>query len=177
MRLVRRFFVRGFIVIGLCVGLTVGSGFVQTFIRFEAIEIGIAAGCVLVGVPGKVDTQSAVEWTLHRALWVWLPFHWRGLSGYSDSLGNRRTRDVYYCPVVYPCAMVVALMCVVAGRKSKNGNVHCLECGYCLRGNLSGVCPECGRLLRVEESVVRSLAHRSDDGDDAGPPAPASRGA
>jgi hypothetical protein len=32
-------------------------------------------------------------------------------------------------------------------REARSENGQCLACGYCLTGNVSGVCPECGTVL------------------------------
>ena len=45
------------------------------------------------------------------------------------------------------CAIVVVLCAISARRRGRAGrlcDMHCSECGYNLRGNESGVCPECG---------------------------------
>lgn len=36
-------------------------------------------------------------------------------------------------------------------RKAKQNEIHCAYCGYDLRGNQSGICPECGRWVPVHQ--------------------------
>ncbi len=79
-----------------------------------------------------------------------------------DSGTFRGTRKVSYrlsflcCPIWIPLIVlpVYPALVIIRGpyrrhRRHKKG--LCLKCGYNLTGNVSGVCPECGRPIRMAE--------------------------
>lgn len=62
----------------------------------------------------------------------------------------------------------VFLMCILSAlilpnRFPRSHEDACPECGYCLRGNISGVCPECGTPI-AEETKQRLEAAESVTG-------------
>ncbi len=74
------------------------------------------------------------------------------------------TEDGYRLPtaeVVLPLWTVLLVCCLLTtlawgGRARKHPPGHCRRCGYDLKGNLSGTCPECG---------TRRKAHPVVDGE------------
>jgi len=76
------------------------------------------------------------------------PFRWR-LPQWSFALG------AYVIPTWLPVAVFIVPIVLRAGfsirrmraRSSRSRRGECEECGYALRGNVSGRCPECG--LRI----------------------------
>jgi hypothetical protein len=54
--------------------------------------------------------------------------------------------DIYTMPLWIPTSLVTALtvtLFVQARQRARKGG-HCTKCAYDLRGNTSGICPECG---------------------------------
>ena len=54
---------------------------------------------------------------------------------------------------VIPAAVLIWIGAILSRQEMRNTPGHCSECGYCLRGNASGVCPECG--TRIKTAKVR----------------------
>jgi|GEM_PF-6121638 len=99
------------------------------------------------------------------------PF-WAAFEGFftaADSL------DEYYGPLAITAAFIVVgqisarriaerLSQRAKDRRIKRG--FCAACGYDLRGNISGICPECGEAVegiktpKHERSAAGDLAHR-----------------
>jgi len=72
----------------------------------------------------------------------------------------------YWCFIIFSLGLLVYLWRV----RKKFGVGHCTNCSYDLRGNLSGVCPECGtaiepkqltRLAGVNSVSTNPVNHRS----------------
>jgi hypothetical protein len=90
-------------------------------------------------------------WLVHRRtssdIWVWWPFlDARFLGGYLIRL-----------PVWMPLAVfgpLTALLWYRDRRRPMPG--HCRKCDYDLRGNVSGICPECGLKIAAPEASPKS---------------------
>jgi hypothetical protein len=91
-----------------------------------------------------------------------LPFRWTGRTtfwntlGFSYDSGSVKSTIFYsYWKVLIPCwslalfASILPLVAFVRSRREQKVKGHCTKCGYDLRGNISGVCPECGLRLRI----------------------------
>ena len=48
-------------------------------------------------------------------------------------------------------AFLIGLPFQLVRRRSNTGPESCNHCGYLLRGNLSGTCPECGTSISIEQ--------------------------
>ncbi len=62
--------------------------------------------------------------------------------------------------VVPPCFFLtscVLCMCLCPNYHVETARDSCLKCGYCLRGNISGRCPECGCVLSRAENIAVDL--------------------
>ena len=57
--------------------------------------------------------------------------------------------------LIYPSTVLVERL--VRGRSFPPG--HCVQCGYSLTGNVSGVCPECGAPRKSDTSETEMLAN------------------
>ncbi len=85
--------------------------------------------------------------------WLMLPFaSFLVLSGIYGVVVARRFSDLLWVLVGFSFAFGAALHAFVRGPTEKVlvqllGPHHCAECGYDLKGNASGVCPECGTML------------------------------
>ena len=53
---------------------------------------------------------------------------------------------------VIPAAVLIWIGAILSRQEMRNTPGYCSECGYCLKGNASGVCPECG--TRIRRKVV-----------------------
>ncbi len=61
--------------------------------------------------------------------------------------------------IVVAITMVVWAMCrAVRGRIIADDGSVCRQCGYCLTGNVSGTCPECGVRRENRQDVVDERA-------------------
>ena len=102
-----------------------------------AVALGLTAGCLLLlgHSTQRALVGSASSGVLSDGEVVW--WSWRGHEGPHISLGA--------------AAAVSALLCLICVRAKKDTEqreqmrgVICLQCGYDLCGNESGICPECG---------------------------------
>jgi len=78
-------------------------------------------------------------------------------------VGNRPKRDklIGHALIVsgYAGALVFAIYgCVQFRRGRSRGSGYCAGCGYDLTGNVSRICPECGR--RVSDQERRSASRQ-----------------
>jgi hypothetical protein len=70
----------------------------------------------------------------------------------------------FYCPLWIP-ALAVALVTASVVHRHRTRPGHCQQCGYNLRGNVSGICPECG--VRHGVRLVRTGEGRPEHTDDS----------
>jgi hypothetical protein len=65
-------------------------------------------------------------------------------------VSNGAPVHVIILPLWIPLAptLVITIVILFLDRRSKKAG-HCLECGYNLTGNVSGVCPECGSYTKA----------------------------
>jgi hypothetical protein len=49
---------------------------------------------------------------------------------------------------VIPAAVLIWIGAVLSQQEMRGTPGHCARCGYCLTGNASGVCPECGTRIK-----------------------------
>ena len=54
---------------------------------------------------------------------------------------------------IIPAAVLIWIGAILSRQEMRGTPGHCAECGYCLTGNASGVCPECGK--RIKRPRVR----------------------
>lgn len=113
--------------------------------------------------PAATDSASACKLTYRppldpnpppvmingRACCASPPYHRRSIPAHL--LSTQRYLFSPWWPTGLPLGFGVALL--ISGR-SRRLTGHCL-CGYNLTGNVSGVCPECGRPVDSRERLVR----------------------
>lgn len=49
---------------------------------------------------------------------------------------------------VIPAAVLIWIGAILSRQEMRNTPGHCSHCGYCLTGNASGICPECGTRIK-----------------------------
>ena len=157
----------------VCVGLLLcGVPRYPRFPRFT--EFGIPYRCIDFG-PFPIETNP--EWPEYRSLLsqFW-ERGWLGPNGAYDGRGRFWFMVVdgypFLVSVYAPFINVGVTSAVVLGARRVSSRIrrrfdkrcfagHCANCGYDLTGNISGVCPECGR----PTEVGRSRALSSEDGE------------
>ena len=105
-------------------------------------EVGVACGAVIIVWPSmspprgqwEIDVEPTDPWNKWELTPTLLP-------GWESIFGHRL--------LLLPLWPFVLLSALVAGwlwrrDRPRPGPGHCQRCGYNLRGNVSGVCPECG---------------------------------
>ncbi len=107
--------------------------------------IGLAPGAFGVSIPHGFWEMNR-SWSLDaRAHPEWSFFYWR------PKLFADRRRHILLIPLWIPTLIIAIPSFILWRRNRKLPESHC-DCGYNLTGNLSGVCPECGRKLDCGES-------------------------
>ena len=109
---------------------------------------------VAVGIAGAPRASVVVESGVFIALWSAAPA--AGLEWFISPAEPRRLSPLFewfpsevsamFIPCWLPLALLIiptALLLWLDRRRIRRG--HCWKCGYNLRGNVSGRCPECGR--------------------------------
>ncbi len=136
----------------LLLAVWVGSRWWAAGLRLKpTVDLGVAAGQVYIGweEPWSIIPLYRDWYPPERYLY---PFSW-WFDGARSTMGG-----VTYTDVVIPIWALVVLFATPTlwlwrcDRRRQPG--LCVKCGYDLRGNASGVCPECGAAapgeLRVE---------------------------
>jgi hypothetical protein len=49
---------------------------------------------------------------------------------------------------VIPAAVLIWIGAILSRQEMRGTPGYCSKCGYCLTGNTSGVCPECGTRIK-----------------------------
>ena len=132
----------------VCVGMVVGSivsrraGVGYTFSRADGSKLqmnAIFGAIVLVNYPAAGTMQysrSGLEYgSQEKQRFQWLP--WAKLGG---------GKTVIVCPMWMILIAVAPPTAYLFWRDRRYPPGHCQKCGYDLQGNISGVCPECGRV-------------------------------
>lgn len=93
--------------------------------------------------------------------WSEILIHYPSFLGFGLPRCGRSWLDGFtYVDLPLWVLMIALLVLVVVGRmrvRSLSASVRrCAQCGYCLIGNLSGRCPECGTPIRIAESAQSS---------------------
>jgi len=103
-------------------------------------ELSLSGGC-LVHVPRRVLRAPETRWWVQRNGWAmwWRPVWFlRQTASYLVVL-----------PLWIPFLLIAAPTALLWWMDRRRIPPHCCqECGYNLTGNVSGVCPECGRGVR-----------------------------
>jgi hypothetical protein len=97
--------------------------------------------------------QKQIDNSGHNHPFAWLGFAYDGDMVYQGThLGQQ-----WYFPDWFVCLLLAILPVVWLRRWRRDRRLrnvgHCRFCGYNLTGNVSGVCPECGKPI---ENVVRA---------------------
>ena len=139
------------VVVALLIAWAV-SLFVFASLASRGWQIGIAAGSVSLSwdETGKRVLPSGWEAVRVRRPWNTKLWIWKPVS-YSLPLGVHRFRMPFWIPVV-----LVGLPTVFLWLKDRRiSPYHCQRCGYNLTGNVSGICPECGKPIQDDLHVQR----------------------
>ena len=112
------------------------------FFYWNILEEGISAS--RIGVPPRVWTDFPVR---EGPDWRW----------WNLGVGRERARMTpgcsYYVPYWVICAITGLIPVVWFWRRGRPRAGYCSACGYSLTGNLSGVCPECGKAVAGEAGI------------------------
>jgi len=109
----------------------------------------IHAGIWIWDENGKPTSLPFFIWMVVTTHFGWMMHSLLGWPDKPDSLGNLLLNSVYW-PLLF--ALVSWVRHRWRLRNAAEDDVPCEGCGYDLRGNISGVCPECG-------AVVSDAAH------------------
>ncbi len=103
---------------------------------------------------GPEGTHWSVSWN-HWPLeivirpWTWVPQFER-----SKSWGKKGAHETdVTVPLFLPFMIVASLTGIVWWPDRRIPPGHCQKCGYSLTGNVSGVCPECGEKISLQQSA------------------------
>jgi hypothetical protein len=86
----------------------------------------------------EVDEHGEFSWEVER---IHLGIGWRPFTGTYAT----------FLPLWIPFVLVALATLFFWRRSRRFPPGHCGRCGYDLTGNVSGVCPECGQPVRVNE--------------------------
>ena len=126
-------------VVGLVLSTLIGVAFVTSIERDyhyagKTIIVGCSCGQLLIGLR---EPRLSIGWYIsERNLYPpidWFPVRYRGIIGIP-------------LWIVFVVVTVPSLLGAWLYRKTSLG--HCQNCGYDLTGNVSGVCPECGKAVK-----------------------------
>lgn len=111
------------------------------YLRAVAVLLGIwLACCALVAFVTVTTVRSRADWL-------------------DDFLAT-------FVVINFACGLPALLLCAVlllATARRAPRTTECLACGYDLRGNESGVCPECGRLIPTPQMrLIRGIGSDPD---------------
>ena len=76
-----------------------------------------------------------------------------GFRGWEFTFGPRGRLVILPIWIIFTATALTTLGCALLCRwRGRRG--HCFECGYCLTGNTSGVCPECGAEAPASVKII-----------------------
>jgi hypothetical protein len=108
----------------------------------------------LVAKPASTDSPASHDWpNRRRGLIQWalvIIFIWEGVLLFDVNLVATVPQPGWFLVVAMVSGpIMLGLMLIPIFRRGKiehrRANGMCIACGYSLTGNISGVCPECGR--------------------------------
>jgi hypothetical protein len=115
-------------------------------LSWSCSSIGVHCVGGIVAVLWNEDSAfSSRGWHLPHSGWVVSQQVWRRY-GAIVSLEP----GAVYCPLWIPALLGVVLLFVSRRHRRPQMPESCTCCGYCLAGNVSGRCPECGHEVRAE---------------------------
>ena len=121
-------------------GIAVLSTWIEWPMREWILDLGRSAGCSVAMISGRLlmtDDGPFIDGRCHGAfnlMYGWLPLVLPVIAAF------------------VPALLMQHLLLRRAGRTQ----TQCLSCGYELRGNTSGVCPECGVMLSSAPDAGRA---------------------
>lgn len=83
--------------------------------------------------------RFGIPWRDPRPSWYW--FRWTTWRRSPALVVGRGFPMIVLATTLLPIVVLRLRHCV---RVLRGRGSHCTKCGYCLRGNVSGICPECG---------------------------------
>lgn len=123
------------------------SGWYWIYYAGSAHLLSVSRGCLFVEpkdpeciLPGFFWLPKPTDPELHLAK---IDLVWRPKVEFVPNAGFALTFPLWIPPFVCTIFVVLATLRI---RKEMGG--HCRRCRYCLTGNVSGRCPECGSLIR-----------------------------
>jgi hypothetical protein len=147
--------------LALLVCVTTSLIWALSYCQFDGITLGTWEGQCFscYSVPGRlIISWSATEpgppgWWRTPPAWVFI---------FDEHTTTRRQIKIPY-RTVFLSALPVALLCSYRFlSKPKREVGACASCGYSLRGNLSGICPECGT-ISLETPNLKTPAQSTSD--------------
>ena len=119
-------------------------------LRIGIVGLTVRASSFLWRAPGglRAELRECRLWIAISGVWgaiALLPFAREVLSAAVDPTHKFRPDVLRLLPAPYYCAMGIAIVRMFQRRAHDiEQEKRCFSCGYCLTGNLSGRCPECG---------------------------------
>lgn len=159
----------------------------RTAVGLTLMRAGLGIGLVGIGALILAAARSELLWTFSWIyLYAERVFSWWWVGKVGAGLGGRRLVGWVCSGVAINAAFDVAavwgliegwrpqalIVCAIAafigalhlvGRRASlrarfDSNPRCARCGYDLRGNLSGMCPECGQLIEPAAAYQSTAA-------------------
>jgi hypothetical protein len=97
---------------------------------------------------GRATAWMSFIWVLFWVLvLVFRPSYFRNHEFWTFSWVRTFSWPTYLVSFFPPLLMSVVTLRSYAKLPDANGTVHCKSCGYDLRGNQTGICPECGTAI------------------------------
>ena len=116
------------------------------------LVVGVAIS-VLIAIRSHPGEECALLWYVLLAVDFPASLLFSSFQGFATALtnGSRIAQEVVVPGIFHTVAggiqyssLTVIAQYLRTRRKSCIGSAHCTNCGYDLRGNVSGRCPECG---------------------------------
>lgn len=129
-----------------CVPLAAYHEHAGAYLEIHGLYVGVDSGCLtfrVIYLISNPHTLNHIGWdhTGERGPIQWLPSFDTSISGF---LGMKNS-------YVYVPAWLISAISIGSGllfrRLTRPRHSGCPGCGYNLTGNVSGICPECGRAL------------------------------
>ncbi len=107
--------------------------------------VGIGRGVLFI-VKGETFIERGLYFERHE-----MPFHWK--LNWRQAFPGEWSLEI---PLWVPLAVVIFAAVILGRRPRVISRFSCTNCNYNLTGNVSGICPECGKEIKSVSTAIES---------------------